>query len=555
MRYYHLVGWTFVGLTILMLGSTEHFGISSIDVCWVEEGDETINPWLWSMHHGPFLVIFVFSMVSLPFARFLVRREGKSDGEAALIIEKVIRHRLVHVLIYGIYYLIAGFFYGLLAVENNSSQNVDLRIFAVLMSGKGMVDAMVWLHKLHKQDQISETQGQIGKAIRKDIIVSTTAGIILSTKISSGMDFILDGDHQLNNVVNVTFDGKVENDQYQFKSDAILIFQMIRKLAGISETYLSSFQPEGRDSDPTERSSDGASGSFFYFTPDKKYVVKTTTFQEASILRRILPDYYKHLRENRDSLICRIYGLHSIRMYGVTMNFVVMENVTELPPWREPVRIFDLKGSFVNRSVPYPERALKPPTQKDNDLREFETDKKDGGRIYLPAPVRDRLLAQIEKDAAFFKRLNIMDYSLLLTITKTREGYPAAEIERVRRQQSDNEHLPIHRRFDRGMQASRDSPQKPAGASVDRAYHVGIIDILQEWNQEKIVERWFKIYCRFQKPEGVSAMPPDGYYERFCRFFREHISDTDARSSAATSAAAYDLESQSVSGEGAGVHD
>ena len=47
------------------------------------------------------------------------------------------------------------------------------------------------------------------------------------------------------------------------------------------------------------------------------------------------------------------------------------------------------------------------------------------------------------------------------------------------------------------------------------SYHMGLIDILQEWNFEKKLERYFKIYARWDDPDGLSAIEPVTYQKRF----------------------------------------
>lgn len=47
------------------------------------------------------------------------------------------------------------------------------------------------------------------------------------------------------------------------------------------------------------------------------------------------------------------------------------------------------------------------------------------------------------------------------------------------------------------------------------SYHMGIIDILQQWNFEKKTERFIKTYIKWQDPDGLSAIRPDLYQERF----------------------------------------
>ena len=66
----------------------------------------------------------------------------------------------------------------------------------------------------------------------------------------------------------------------------------------------------------TELMSSGKSGSFFYYTNDGKYMLKTIRKDEFKLMKSMLESYHKHLtHSNRDSLISRIYGLHKVIFY------------------------------------------------------------------------------------------------------------------------------------------------------------------------------------------------------------------------------------------------
>ncbi|KAJ5692151.1 Phosphatidylinositol 4-phosphate 5-kinase its3 [Penicillium macrosclerotiorum] len=78
----------------------------------------------------------------------------------------------------------------------------------------------------------------------------------------------------------------------------------------------------------SELGSPGKSGSFFYFSRDYKYIIKTIHHAEHKLLRRILPLYYRHVEENPNTLISQFYGLHRVKMaYGRKIHFVVMNNL------------------------------------------------------------------------------------------------------------------------------------------------------------------------------------------------------------------------------------
>lgn len=46
-------------------------------------------------------------------------------------------------------------------------------------------------------------------------------------------------------------------------------------------------------------------------------------------------------------------------------------------------------------------------------------------------------------------------------------------------------------------------------------YYIGLIDVLQEWNYKKKLERIFKIYIRGENRDGLSAISPIKYANRF----------------------------------------
>jgi 1-phosphatidylinositol-4-phosphate 5-kinase len=160
----------------------------------------------------------------------------------------------------------------------------------------------------------------------------------------------------------------------------------------------------------SELGSPGKSGSFFYFSRDYKYIIKTIHHSEHKLLRRILPDYYKHIENNPNTLISQFYGLHRVKMaYGRKIHFVVMNNL--FPPHRDIHQTFDLKGSTIGRDLHEEDLERNPrATMKDlNWLRR--------NRHLEQGPMKkDVFMAQLRRDVRLLQRLKIMDYSLLVGI-------------------------------------------------------------------------------------------------------------------------------------------
>lgn len=284
---------------------------------------------------------------------------------------------------------------------------------------------------------------------------------------------------------------KVEVDNFVFKDFLPNLFADVRTLCKINPTeYADSFLQTTK-----EKFSEGRSGAFLYFSSDMKYIVKTTTEDESLALRNIMGQYVRYIRSNPNSLIVRFLGCHSLTLYGRTLYFVVMLNVFHGAQFSER---FDLKGSWINRHGD--SRAIgrdsgknkSAPLYKDSDLH---------NKISLPKGKHKNLLKQITRDTSFLRDLGLMDYSLLIGVIRRRFEVVDNSVAR----QTD--------------ELGRDANGAFNAAIVEGpgSYHMGIIDILQEWNWEKKLERYFKIYFKFRDPEGLSAIQPDKYQARFMR--------------------------------------
>jgi hypothetical protein len=71
----------------------------------------------------------------------------------------------------------------------------------------------------------------------------------------------------------------------------------------------------------------GASGSFFFFSHDRRFIVKTMTSEEMVFMEKILPNYYTHFKKYPKSLIARVYGVYTVKMKGYDkVNLILMGN-------------------------------------------------------------------------------------------------------------------------------------------------------------------------------------------------------------------------------------
>eukprot|EP00042_Codosiga_hollandica_P056895 m.831623 g.831623 ORF g.831623 m.831623 type:complete len:720 (+) comp59456_c0_seq40:1439-3598(+) len=292
----------------------------------------------------------------------------------------------------------------------------------------------------------------------------------------------------------------LSHKSFEFMDYDALLFEEIRRLARIDEqAYLRSFtvNSDGDYGSMLEKFTEGRSGSFFYFTHDYKYIVKTVTAAECQLLQTILPQYVAYLRSSPTSFLTRFLGLHAIRMSPeqAKISFVVMGNIFAVGQNVGTVRldeIYDLKGSVVHR------RSLKngmtpksfKGTMKDMDLAR---------KLRVGPAQATTVKQQITNDVTFLRHVNIMDYSLLVGIHDCTED------------------LCTHGPLVGGIRGVGEEMGSVA------YYYLGIIDMLQLYNLNKMMEHHFKSKIRLMDKHGISAVNTEFYATRFLQRILEHF--------------------------------
>jgi 1-phosphatidylinositol-4-phosphate 5-kinase len=201
---------------------------------------------------------------------------------------------------------------------------------------------------------------------------------------------------------------------FKFKDYSPWVFRHLRAIFGLDPAdYLMSLTSKYILS---ELGSPGKSGSFFYFSRDYKYIIKTIHHAEHKLLRRILREYYDHVVQYPNTLISQFYGLHRVKIpYGRKIHFVVMNNL--FPPHRDIHQMFDLKGSTIGRDFKEADLEHNPrATLKDlNWLRR-------NLHLEFDAKVKQLFVDQMRRDVALLQKLKIMDYSLLVGVHDLEKG-------------------------------------------------------------------------------------------------------------------------------------
>jgi len=296
--------------------------------------------------------------------------------------------------------------------------------------------------------------------------------------------------------------------QYIFMDYAAEIFERLRQLQNISrEQYLQGLDPEQILANlKNQKFSEGRSGSFFIISPDKSFILKTISETEAEVFLSLLPAYYAHFCEfGYKTLLTRIYGFHGLRLLGGKVIYViVMANIFNT---RYTVQEkYDLKGSWVDRSNVHHTHDLSVLGKDADFTREHR-------KIKLNEKDLVDILQQIEIDVSLLSEYNIMDYSLLVGIHF-----------KGKRDSEKKDKVPVLEAVYTSLVYIGDSIQpesapnlvnegitSPDGLEV---YYLGLIDIFQQYNFSKKIERCLKI-TRGKNAEGLSVQNVATYKRRF----------------------------------------
>eukprot|EP01129_Flabellula_baltica_P011973 TRINITY_DN5338_c0_g1_i1.p1 TRINITY_DN5338_c0_g1~~TRINITY_DN5338_c0_g1_i1.p1 ORF type:complete len:678 (-),score=125.49 TRINITY_DN5338_c0_g1_i1:209-2242(-) len=318
---------------------------------------------------------------------------------------------------------------------------------------------------------------------------------------------VYDEDFMEAEAVTNTLPGQNQSDvEYTFTEFAPHIFQKIRLLSGMTaEEYRRGINPRYmKEAIEKVKGSDGRSASFFCWSADKKFIIKTIPQYESEKLRDILPVYYDHLNAD-ESLLVKFYGSYMIELpQSEPLYIIVMNNCH--PPNMEMDEKYDLKGSWIARGGNLDVTKL----GKDTDLINTGQD------IHIGINMKQRLLEVISRDIQMLRDVNIMDYSLFLGIKRLQEetgtGFEASST-------SDDNLVELEESLGMYLGNINSDPDSSLSlipsVSGDCLYAIGIIDILQEYNTDKKQEHCFKVTCLRKDKKGISCVEPDYYCTRF----------------------------------------
>lgn len=364
-------------------------------------------------------------------------------------------------------------------------------------------------------------------------------------------------------------------------------FADLRKFFGITETFFAKSIFESGPYVSFQSNSKGAAraGLVFFFTRDGAYMIKTIKRDEVDTLLEMLPKYYRYMQRNGErSLLTRFCGMYDVRFEDTpdqSYTFVVMNSVFPAEANRLLTERYDLKGSSIGRECSMAERVSKGPKAvlKDLDLKRevdvikalpstpYQQRNPDYG-IHIGAPAKSNLMRQLRKDVQLLVACGVIDYSLLVGVSKDDPGLDTALLhvldeslyleERIRAGQTPNNTCtqlissalaplqtlmapPVFVARKSLLMAKKlfSSPkpyygsgtcvvdsgplsiQQGSRSGVPATYYFGLIDFLQPYNSKKALEYRLKglVYAR----DSYSCVPPQLYADRFLAFLNEHI--------------------------------
>ncbi|CAE7868730.1 PIP5K9 [Symbiodinium sp. KB8] len=293
--------------------------------------------------------------------------------------------------------------------------------------------------------------------------------------------------------------------------------------------------------------SEGASQAFMCFSQSNAFLMKTLTQAEAEQLRSMLPAYTRYVCTHPDTLLVKFLMAVRIKLYGQPFYVVVMNNCLHTP--EDIHQRFDLKGSWVGRSAnkargvqpSFKQAYMDDPTRLagnvllDNDLN---------FRLRLEPAFASRLARQVEADATLLRDCGIMDYSLLLGVHREQMSVKASTVTTptpgvgggsIAVQGATAPAVALRSSLPAGVQSPTVTAPGTGGAEATTAtftrgafnivapgavegasrYYLGIIDMLQGWTLGKVAENFAKTTILCQPKDGLSAVPPHQYHQRF----------------------------------------
>ena len=254
----------------------------------------------------------------------------------------------------------------------------------------------------------------------------------------------------------------------------------------------------------------GKSKSSFYKTLDEKYILKNVNENEFNMFLDNGIEYFNYISQflfnKMPSLLAKILGAFkiTIKQNNKEMKYylILMENIfygimsknnNNFNSPESYLKVYDLKGSNINR---YINKNMRNPGQvllDTNFLVDFNKEP-----VNIDANIYDKLKIALHNDTLYLKKLEIVDYSLLIIFDNKGNENKNEEI-------SDNT-------YNKNNHEAKNILSENENNNNQRMIKLGIIDYIRKYTWDKKMEFYGKSIIYGENPTIVD---PNIYSERF----------------------------------------
>lgn len=305
------------------------------------------------------------------------------------------------------------------------------------------------------------------------------------------------------------------------------IFKRLRKIDNVSESEII-YSLLSSDISALTSNQGGASGALFLPTKDNKFLIKTMDNSDYITMKSnsFLTYYTLHFINNPCSLICRFYGIYSVKAEedGRPFRLLLMRNLKG--PFNNLINAsYDLKGSTINRYVNIDDIYLNCRKFHFKVRKDINFNKEVG---FMDLKDKHSFIKNIESAALFFKDQGIIDYSLFIYQLQ----FTSDELKELFDDNNTN-----YKYYNNYFYLSNKY-------IVETKEHVGyacmIIDYLQKYTLNKMLEKNFK---QMMKSGNSSSASPHKYYIRFFKYCASIAGNLDNKNN---NNSIYDIKENSI---------
>ncbi|WUR02919.1 phosphatidylinositol 4-phosphate 5-kinase [Vairimorpha necatrix] len=282
----------------------------------------------------------------------------------------------------------------------------------------------------------------------------------------------------------------------------------------------------------------GNSSSSIFFSSDFNYTLKIIQNYEFDTLLRIINDYTEYLINNRDTYLVKILGCVTYKTKEKEIRFIIMKNVFRS---EDIESIFDLKGDNLYRTR---NQYIKKDKEWYKEKKKIEI-----GNV-------EKCIEQIKKDVGFLRDLNIMDYSLVISVNTPErkkiknEEYNKTDkdIDCIKDKTINNRYFENTKTYNENKsnykeckaniieyKTNKQNKEDEKNLNVDETYikedyrdiiklgeySMGIIDILTSYSKKKKIENLFYVFCLCVT--NKSCKDPKEYADRFIKNIMKNV--------------------------------